>query len=194
MGRHPQMRHRKFGRSRPHRWARNTAPNLGITRGKVGCHRLVERPALELAGDGITLNALAPGAVETDRFFNQPTYDVFLPDIATPRCDFAGASNELAIRPQRSAVPQPGTLARAAYLSPTGVLITGQVAGADGVRRRALASIDADIHRLCLNTRLENSGGVTAPTAVAAHPRQERWADGRTTRPLHRGKVGGCQR
>jgi len=74
------------GSSRPPRWGRatprqilgTTSPQSGVSSGSS------RRPRLEVAGDGITVNALAPGAVETDLFFNQPTYDVFVPDIANP--------------------------------------------------------------------------------------------------------------
>lgn len=56
---------------------------------KWGVIGLVKVCALEVAGFGVTVNAICPGAVATDLFFNQPTYDVFCPDITNPtREDF----------------------------------------------------------------------------------------------------------
>jgi hypothetical protein len=42
------------------------------------------RPRWSWQVTGSPVDALASGAVETDLFFNQPTYDIFVPDIANP--------------------------------------------------------------------------------------------------------------
>jgi NAD(P)-dependent dehydrogenase (short-subunit alcohol dehydrogenase family) len=46
--------------------------------------RLVKCCALEVAHAGITVNAVCPAEVNTDMFFNQPTYKLFYPDIDNP--------------------------------------------------------------------------------------------------------------
>jgi hypothetical protein len=46
--------------------------------------RLVKCCALGVADVGITVNAVCLAAVNTDMFFNQPTYKLFCPDIDNP--------------------------------------------------------------------------------------------------------------
>jgi NAD(P)-dependent dehydrogenase (short-subunit alcohol dehydrogenase family) len=128
----PQMRHQKFGRivATTSMGARNTAPNLGhYIAAKWGVIGLVKTTALELAGDGITVNALAPGAVETDLFFNQPTYDIFVPDIVNPtEEDFRRRLDELDYGLNGVRFLQPGDVSRALlYLVTDRGLMTGQV-------------------------------------------------------------------
>jgi SDR family mycofactocin-dependent oxidoreductase len=128
----PQMRHQKFGRivATTSMGARNTAPNLGhYIAAKWGVIGLVKTTALELAGDGITVNALAPGAVETDLFFNQPTYDIFVPDIANPtEEDFRRRLDELDYGLNGVRFLQPEDVSRALlYLVTDRGLMTGQV-------------------------------------------------------------------
>jgi NAD(P)-dependent dehydrogenase (short-subunit alcohol dehydrogenase family) len=128
----PQMRHQKFGRivATTSMGARNTAPNLGhYIAAKWGVIGLVKTTALEVAGDGITVNALAPGAVETDLFFNQPTYDIFVPDIANPtEEDFRRRLDELDYGLNGVRFLQPGDVSRALlYLVTDRGLMTGQV-------------------------------------------------------------------
>jgi NAD(P)-dependent dehydrogenase (short-subunit alcohol dehydrogenase family) len=128
----PQMRHQKFGRivATTSMGARNTAPNLGhYIAAKWGVIGLVKTTALELAGDGITVNALAPGAVETDLFFNQPTYDIFVPDIANPtEEDFRRRLDELDYGLNGVRFLQPADVSRALlYLVTDRGLMTGQV-------------------------------------------------------------------
>ena len=128
----PQMRHQRFGRivATTSMGARNTAPNLGhYIAAKWGVIGLVKTTALELAGDGITVNALAPGAVETDLFFNQPTYDIFVPDIANPtEEDFRRRLDELDYGLNGVRFLQPGDVSRALlYLVTDRGLMTGQV-------------------------------------------------------------------
>jgi NAD(P)-dependent dehydrogenase (short-subunit alcohol dehydrogenase family) len=128
----PQMRHQRFGRivATTSMGARNTAPNLGhYIAAKWGVIGLVKTTALEVAGDGITVNALAPGAVETDLFFNQPTYDIFVPDIANPtEEDFRRRLDELDYGLNGVRFLQPGDVSRALlYLVTDRGLMTGQV-------------------------------------------------------------------
>jgi SDR family mycofactocin-dependent oxidoreductase len=128
----PQMRHQKFGRivATSSMGARNTAPNMGhYIAAKWGVIGLVKTAALELASDGITVNALAPGAVETDLFFNQPTYDIFVPDIANPtEEDFRRRLDELDYGLNGVRFLQPEDVSRALlYLVTDRGLMTGQV-------------------------------------------------------------------
>jgi SDR family mycofactocin-dependent oxidoreductase len=128
----PQMRHQKFGRivATTSMGARNTAPNMGhYIAAKWGVIGLVKTAALELASDGITVNALAPGAVETDLFFNQSTYDIFVPDIANPtEADFRRRLDELDYGLNGVRFLQPEDVSRALlYLVTDRGLMTGQV-------------------------------------------------------------------
>ena len=128
----PQMRHQKFGRivATTSMGARNTAPNMGhYIAAKWGVIGLVKTAALELASDGITVNALAPGAVETDLFFNQSTYDIFVPDIANPtEEDFRRRLDELDYGLNGVRFLQPEDVSRALlYLVTDRGLMTGQV-------------------------------------------------------------------
>ncbi|WP_375476352.1 mycofactocin-coupled SDR family oxidoreductase [uncultured Jatrophihabitans sp.] len=83
----PQMRKQEFGRiiATSSMGARATAPNLAhYIAAKWGVIGLVKTTALEVADFGVTVNAICPGAVGTDLFFNQPTYDIFCPDLPKP--------------------------------------------------------------------------------------------------------------
>jgi SDR family mycofactocin-dependent oxidoreductase len=86
----PHMKRAGYGRiiATSSMGARVTHPNLPhYTSAKWGVIGLVKGCALEVANDGITVNAICPGAVGTDLFFNQPTYDIFCPDISHPTRD-----------------------------------------------------------------------------------------------------------
>ncbi|MEZ0054121.1 SDR family mycofactocin-dependent oxidoreductase [Mycobacterium sp. MAA66] len=128
----PQMRAQKYGRivATTSMGARNTAPNLGhYIAAKWGVIGLVKTTALEVAGDGITVNAIAPGAVDTDLFFNQPTYDIFLPDVVNPtEDDFRNRLEALNYGLNGVRFLQPEDVARAMlYLVTDRGLMTGQV-------------------------------------------------------------------
>ena len=65
--------------------ARGGFPNLpAYSAAKWGVLGLVKGCALEVAGSGITVNAICPAAVNTALFFNQPTFDLFCYDIENP--------------------------------------------------------------------------------------------------------------
>jgi SDR family mycofactocin-dependent oxidoreductase len=83
----PHMRRAGYGRivATSSSGARVTSPNLAhYISAKWGVIGLVKSCALEVANHGITVNAVCPAAVSTDLFFNQPTYDLFCPDIENP--------------------------------------------------------------------------------------------------------------
>jgi SDR family mycofactocin-dependent oxidoreductase len=83
----PHMREARYGRivATSSMGARQTAPNLAhYIAAKWGVIGLVKSCALEVADYGVTVNAICPGAVNTDLFFNQPTFDIFCPDIKNP--------------------------------------------------------------------------------------------------------------
>jgi SDR family mycofactocin-dependent oxidoreductase len=83
----PHMREAGYGRivATSSMGARQTSPNLAhYIAAKWGVIGLVKSCALEVADLGITVNAIAPAAVNTDLFFNQPCYEIFCPDIDNP--------------------------------------------------------------------------------------------------------------
>jgi SDR family mycofactocin-dependent oxidoreductase len=83
----PHMRAQQYGRiiCTASFGARGGYPNLpAYGAAKWGVLGLVKGTALEVANAGITVNAVCPAAVGTDLFLNQPTYDLFCPDIANP--------------------------------------------------------------------------------------------------------------
>jgi NAD(P)-dependent dehydrogenase (short-subunit alcohol dehydrogenase family) len=128
----PQMRAQKYGRivATASMGARNAAPNLGhYIAAKWGIIGLVKTTALEVAGDGITVNVVAPGAVDTDLFFNQPTYDVFLPDVVNPtEADFRKRLDDLDYGLNGVRFLQPEDVSRAVlHLVTDRGLMTGQV-------------------------------------------------------------------
>jgi len=128
----PQMRAQRYGRiiATTSMGARNTAPNLGhYIAAKWGVIGLVKTTALEVASDGITVNAIAPGAVETDLFFNQPTFNVFVPDVANPtKEEFLRRLDELDYGLNGVRYLQPQDVSRAVlYLVTDRGLMTGQV-------------------------------------------------------------------
>jgi SDR family mycofactocin-dependent oxidoreductase len=128
----PHMRAQKYGRiiATASMGARNTAPNMAhYIAAKWGVIGLVKTTALEVAADGITVNAIAPGAVETDLFFNQATYNIFVPDIANPsENDFRRRLDELDYGLNGVRFLQPEDVSRAMlYLVTDRGLMTGQV-------------------------------------------------------------------
>jgi SDR family mycofactocin-dependent oxidoreductase len=88
----PHMRAQKYGRliCTASFGARGGYPNLpAYTAAKWGVIGLVKGTALEVANAGITVNVVCPAAVGTGLFLNQPTYDLFCPDLPHPtREDF----------------------------------------------------------------------------------------------------------
>lgn len=83
----PTMRAASYGRIivTSSSGARAGVPNLpAYVSAKWGLLGLVKGAALEVADNGITVNAICPAAVATDLFFNDPTYRIFCPDIENP--------------------------------------------------------------------------------------------------------------
>jgi SDR family mycofactocin-dependent oxidoreductase len=128
----PQMRKQGFGRivATSSMGARQTAPNLAhYIASKWGVIGLVKSTALEVADYGITVNAICPGAVNTDLFFNQPTYDVFCPDLTNPtREQFQQRLDDLNYGLNGVRYLEPDDVARTMlYLVTDRGLISGQV-------------------------------------------------------------------
>jgi SDR family mycofactocin-dependent oxidoreductase len=83
----PTMRKAGYGRiiATSSMGARNPHPNLAhYVAAKCGVIGLVKSVAQEVAKAGITVNAICPGAVATNLFFNQATYALFCPDLESP--------------------------------------------------------------------------------------------------------------
>jgi SDR family mycofactocin-dependent oxidoreductase len=128
----PVMRRQGYGRivATSSMGARNTAPNLAhYIAAKWGVIGLVKTAALEVADFGITVNAIAPGAVATDLFFNQPTYDIFLADKEHPTAeDFQQRLDDLDYGLHGVRYLEPEDVSRAIlYLVTDRGLVTGQV-------------------------------------------------------------------
>jgi SDR family mycofactocin-dependent oxidoreductase len=129
----PHMREAGYGRivATSSMGARQTSPNLAhYIAAKWGVIGLVKSCALEVADFGITVNAICPGAVNTDLFFNQATYDIFCPDIENPTVeDFEKRLKDSKYGLNGRAYLEPGHVSRAVLYLVTdddGVL-TGQV-------------------------------------------------------------------
>jgi SDR family mycofactocin-dependent oxidoreductase len=128
----PPMRAAGYGRivATSSMGARNTSPNLAhYIAAKWGVIGLVKSCALEVKDFGITVNAIAPGAVNTDLFFNQPTYSIFCPDIENPTVeDFEQRMRDTNKGLNGRAYLEPEHVSRAVlYLVTDDGVITGQV-------------------------------------------------------------------
>lgn len=83
---------RRFGRivATASMAARGGTPNLSAyTASKWGVLGLVKCLALEVAGTGVTVNAVCPTTVETPMVLHDANYRLFCPDVAEPTLDDA---------------------------------------------------------------------------------------------------------
>jgi SDR family mycofactocin-dependent oxidoreductase len=86
----PHMKQAGYGRiiATSSMAGRQAHPNLPhYVAAKWGIIGLVKACAQEVAGTGITVNAVCPSSVGTTLYFNEPTYKLFCPDIDNPTKD-----------------------------------------------------------------------------------------------------------
>lgn len=114
----PQMRRHKFGRivSISSRAALGKPLRTSYAASKAALHGLTRTWALEMAGDGITVNCVAPGTIETPTFYmNNPPED--------PRTKAIIA----AIPAGRIGLPDDVANATAFFMDPRSSFVNGQV-------------------------------------------------------------------
>jgi NAD(P)-dependent dehydrogenase (short-subunit alcohol dehydrogenase family) len=129
----PHMKNNRYGRivATSSSGARIPHPNLAhYIASKWGVIGLGKATALEVGEDGITVNVVCPAAVGTDLFFNQPTYDIFCPDIEHPtREDFERrlVENNAGINGRRFLQPEHVTRAVMHFVNDEDGVLNGQV-------------------------------------------------------------------
>jgi SDR family mycofactocin-dependent oxidoreductase len=103
-------------------------PNIGhYVAAKWGILGLVKSLAMEVAGNGITVNAVCPTGVDTDMIQNEAAYKLFLPDAENPtREDAAGAFQALNAIPIPWVEPQDISNAILFLVSDDARYITGE--------------------------------------------------------------------
>jgi SDR family mycofactocin-dependent oxidoreductase len=130
----PTMRAQNYGRiiAIASFGARGGFPNLpAYAAAKWGVLGLVKGCALEVANNGITVNAICPAAVGTGLFLNESTYKLFCPDLETPtREDFEERLVRNGHGLNGRTYLQPEHVSRAVLLLATDLdgVMTGQVA------------------------------------------------------------------
>ncbi|GAA0607968.1 mycofactocin-coupled SDR family oxidoreductase [Sporichthya brevicatena] len=129
----PTMRAQNYGRivCTASFGARGGFPNLpAYTAAKWGVIGLAKGTALEVQNSGITINVVAPAAVGTGLFLNQPTYNLFCPDIENPtRDDFEArlVQNNAGLNGRRYLDPEHVTRAVMFHVTDVDGVMTGQV-------------------------------------------------------------------
>lgn len=103
-------------------------PNIGhYVAAKWGILGLVKSLAMEVAGNGVTVNAVCPTGVDTDMIQNEAAYRLFLPDNESPtREDAAGAFAALNAQPIPWVEPQDISNAILFLVSDDARYITGE--------------------------------------------------------------------
>lgn len=136
----PHMRRQRWGRivgisSMMGRSAQPAIP--AYTASKWGVIGLCKSAAQELAGDGVTVNVIAPGNVSTPMIHNEQLYSIMRPDLDHPtRADVSKAMRGLHVLPVPWVEPEEITAALVYLLSEGARHVSGSVidvnAGASG--------------------------------------------------------------
>ncbi len=131
----PHMRRQRWGRIIGISSMMGRSANPGIpayTASKWGVIGLCKSVALELAGDGVTVNAVAPGNVSTPMIHNEALYRLLRPDLDHPaREDVAPAMAGLHVQPVPWIEPEEITAAVVFLVSEGARHITGSVIDVD---------------------------------------------------------------
>lgn len=129
----PHMKRNGYGRivAISSSGARIPHPNLPhYIAAKWGVIGLGKATALEVGESGITVNVICPAGVATDLFFNQPTYDIFCPDIEHPTHeDFERrlVENNAGLNGRRYLQPEHVSRAVMHFVNDEDGVLTGQV-------------------------------------------------------------------
>ncbi|MGP0110690.1 MAG: mycofactocin-coupled SDR family oxidoreductase [Acidimicrobiales bacterium] len=131
----PHMRRQRWGRIIGISSMMGRSANPGIpayTASKWGVIGLCKSVALELAGDGVTVNVVAPGNVSTPMIHNDTLYRLMRPDLDHPvREDVAPAMAGLHVQPVPWIEPEEITAAVVFLVSEGACHITGSVIDVD---------------------------------------------------------------
>ncbi len=131
----PHMRRQRWGRIIGISSMMGRSANPGIpayTASKWGVIGLCKSVALELAGDGVTVNAVAPGNVSTPMIHNDTLYRLMRPDLDHPtREDVAPAMAGRHVQPVPWIEPEEITAAVVFLVSEGARHITGSVIDVD---------------------------------------------------------------
>jgi SDR family mycofactocin-dependent oxidoreductase len=131
----PHMRRQRSGRIIGVSSMMGRSAQLGIpayTASKWGVIGLCKSAALELAGDGVTVNVVAPGNVSTPMIHNDALYRMVRPDLEHPtRDDVAPALAALHAQPVPWVEPEDVTAAVVFLASEGARYITGSVIDID---------------------------------------------------------------
>ena len=131
----PHMRRQQSGRIIGVSSMMGRSAQAGIpayTASKWGVIGLCKSAALELAGDGVTVNVVAPGNVSTPMIHNDSLYRLMRPDLAEPTADdVAPVMSELHAQPVPWVEPEDVTAAVLYLVSDGARYVTGSVIDID---------------------------------------------------------------